>query len=297
MANTDIFNNYIGYHAPLGFNPNWNYGSPRKTAANYGTQRPRFGPWSTRAVSGAGYSFDLTFVDRPIQQVHYIRNFYEQFQSGFFTLIDYDNGAREHVGRFTTYSDDTQTANMKYTIKVAFEEIPNCPMRNYPGDWINSAHWINVLDDFGNQRVSTYTTGVAQWAILTPGPVSLGSPSQVARGQQMFLNVPKVGDFAQVEYIGWGFRMIFPQAANLGICSLFVDNIPLLTSLDLSSSAYVRNNNATVVPILEADNGSLLIQATNLPLGRHRVKLVAAATMGGESNSSGVIFPSIQVMH
>lgn len=120
MAAIDVFNPNTGWNRNLGFNPNWNYQSPVQKGNNVLTARPRFGPWSSRSVGDAGYAWQLTFVDWPIEQVNYIRRFYEEFQSGFFTLIDYDNSSREHVGRFTAPPQVTPAGHLRYGISVVF---------------------------------------------------------------------------------------------------------------------------------------------------------------------------------
>lgn len=283
----------------MGFNPNWNYQSPVTGGANYQTARPRFGPWSTRSTGDAGYSFNLTFTDRPIEQVNYIRSWYEKFQRGFFTMIDWDNKKREHVGRFTAPPKVTPTANLRYNIAVTFEEIPGCPMRNYPSNWQEWSHELQVADDWLNPTVNTSSTVAGAWALQqSPQAAQEGLSTSIPRGYELLNATPTNGDFAQMEYGGWGFRMTFHYATTLGGCEVYLDGLQI-AYIDLSGQGGTANGSGPIVPVINLESGQLVLTATNVPLGRHRVKVLALAQPGTYSanGATGVIFPAIEVMH
>jgi hypothetical protein len=288
LANTDIFNPTTGYDEALGFNTNWNYGSPRKTAANYSTTRPRYGKWATRSTGSAGYSFDLTFVDRPLAQVHYIRTFYEKFQTGFFTLIDHDNGDRNHVGRFTSYPQDVETANNKYTITVTFEDMPTAPMTSYPLNFGVESHDLYVVDDWLNPLVATSDMS---W-LVQPAPTLTGVPA----AYEAYRPVAVAGNFAQMEYIGWSFQQNVRLAANLGICDVYIDGQSALLGLDLSNGSFASVG-ATPYSVGTSVEVSAVVILALLPLGRHRVKFVATGTKNVASTDTGIIFAALQVIH
>jgi hypothetical protein len=296
LANTDIFNPVIRWSEALGFNPNWSYRSPRRTAANYAFSKAAFGRRQTRAIGNDGYSFDLTFVDRPIAQVLYIRRFYEQFQNGFFTLIDYDNDDRNHVGNFTAYQDDTETANNKYTIRVTFTEMPGALALTGPSDWANSSRYIHVVDDWMKWMVATQ--GAAWLLQQTPAAVAVGAPQSDPSTYEMFEAAPAAGDFAQVEYIGWGFSLPLRQAATLGIVNVFLDGKEIVAGLDLSTYAYtsVKTTPDNAVVNLLAGSGVTTIQTTGVSLGRHRLKIVATGTKNAAATAAGILFPVVQVI-
>ena len=92
MAETDILNPTRGYWDELGDNPNWNYGWVRKTSTNKQIAKPRLGRRYSREILNGGYSGNLLYVDRPYSTVLYLKKFFEQFQGGYFTLIDRDGG-------------------------------------------------------------------------------------------------------------------------------------------------------------------------------------------------------------
>lgn len=285
LANTDIFNPVTGFSEALGFNPNWNYGGPRKMGNVYQAARPQYGSWIERTVSDAGYSFDLVFVDRPIEQVRYIQQFYRQFKRGFFTLIDYDNESREHVGRFTAYQDDTHTANLKYTIRVTFEEIPGCPMRNYPADFGAWGCPMNVCDDWLRPNVST---SGAPWVMNNPTNPGADDPPQI----EMYAPGAANGNWAQIEYVGWGFTMSFRLSAALGIVNLLIDDNQVLNNLDLSNGTYALGGSG-LGSAITVTGTALTITQTQVQLGRHRLKVVATGTKNASATDTGAIFPQI----
>jgi hypothetical protein len=297
LASKDVFNPYIGYQQVLGFNPNWNYQSPVTGGANDQIARPRFGAWSSREVGDAGYAFDLTFVDRPIEQVNYIRNWYSQFKRGFFTIIDWDNKKREHVGRFTAPPKVTPTANLRYNVTVTFEEIPACPMRNYPANWEEWSHWLQVADDWLNPEVNFSSSVANAWALQqSPLAIAEGVPSSVPRGMELFNETPASDDFAQMEYAGWGFRMNFRLGTALGQCALYIDGVAILT-IDLYNGDGGLFSGAPLAPVWTFVNGSLVVMETSMPLGRHRVKVVALGTKNASSTGTSVLFPAMQVIY
>lgn len=300
MANTDIFNVNTGFDATLGFNSNWNYGSATSVGSNYQAQRPQYGSYIERAVSDAGYAFDMVFVDRPIEQVRYIERFFHQFKRGFFTVIDHDNAAREHVGRFTKFSAPRmQNANLKYTIRATFEEIPGCPMRNYPSDFSKWGHPLNVFDD---NLVATAALSDAIWvgrqtAVAQAAGVSVNDLSSY----ELYHQTAGAGVFAQTEWIGWGFSCALSLAANLGICQLYLDGSLFIDGLDLSTglfaNSYAPYGLQTNVSPAGTANPVLALNCPNLPLGRHRLKVLALGTKNASATDTGIVFPSLEVMH
>jgi hypothetical protein len=302
LANTDVLNPNTGWSDGLGFNPNWSYGSPSAPGNNYTTVKPRFGAWNTRTTGDAGYTYKLTFVG-PIELMRYLQTFYRQFSRGFFTLIDYDDDSREHVGRFTSYSDNTQNRNSVYTANVVFEDIPGCPMRNYPADFTKWGYPIYVVDDWINTLVGTQ--GAAWVAQQTPVAVTAAISTSDPSSYEMYDPGAVAGDFACIEYVGWGFSIPFRSGTNLGLCNLFVDGVEVATGIDLYAMA-VGSTFGTVTVSLPGTpitvgghtftHTSLILQIAQMSLGTHRVKIVATGTANAGSSSTGIIFPPIQVI-
>jgi hypothetical protein len=294
VAETDILNPVRGYWDELGDNPNWSYGWVRKTSTNKQIAKPRLGRRYSRELLNGGYSGNLLYIDRPYSTVLYLKRFFEQFQSGYFTLIDRDGGHRHHVGNFTTEPNAVQQANGKYTIQgLTFEEAPQARMLEYPNDFEKSSHWIFTLDDYLSPRVASQGTWVPQ---LTPAMA--GTTLNAPTSYELFNATPVAGDIAQVEYVGWGFQMTFRNDPSFGICSIYVDEHLFISNLNLSTGISVGGafadptNPFAVGGIYHAPPiAGGFVQCLPLPLDKHRVKVVAS---GGPQP---IIFPAIQVMH
>ncbi len=297
MAETDILNPVQGYWPVLGDNPNWSYGWTRRSSQNGVLARTRLGAWYSRETLNAGYVFDLNWINRPWATVMRLKQFQEAFQNGYFTLIDYDGGGRHHVGRFTSPANGVETANGKYTVQgLVFEEIPRCRMLQYPSDFVSSSHTIYAIDDFLFPRVATSGAG---W-LAAPVPLMAGAVTTPS-GFEWLDATPVAGDFAQVEYVGWGFQMKFRTSPLLGLCDVYVDGVLWLQALDLSSGTAAEINTSTngVTGAVFAPSpfAGGVVSKIDLPLDKHRVKVVARNLPGATSTANGVIFPAIQVMH
>ncbi len=107
------------------------------------------------------------------------------------------------------------------------------------------------------------------------------------------------GDFAQVQYVGWGFQVAFPLAANQGICNVELDGVAVLTSLDLSTGTCTPATNAGIRTALSIVRGVsyLTLTVPNVALDMHRVAVVATGTKNANATATTVIFPPVQVMH
>ena len=380
MAETDILNPVQGFSDELGFNPNWSYGSPRRTTSNTAATKARLGLPFSRDVMNQGYAFELYFIDNPWAAIQRIVWFYNTFKNGYFTIIDWDGGGRHHVGRFTSAPNAQETANGKYTIQgLLFEETPTARMLMYPWDWANWSHPIYAIDDYLNPRVAYVGPWVAQVSPLyLAAPIldtslSGGTILQVDfQGQQLFpvgsqvvlngltiatglngytgtvhsstpgqviigyLNGPAIpglnglhtdtgtiaqvglpaagpanyemidlnaaaGDMAQVQYVGWGFQIVFRLAANLGICNIELDGAVVVPGLDLSTG--LANIAAPPVPglLIQISTARGVSYATvsvpDVPLNIHRVAVVATGTKNANATATTIIFPPVQVMH
>jgi hypothetical protein len=290
VAESDILNPLKGWWDDLGDNPNWNYGWTRKSSANKQLARPRLGRRYSREVLNAGYTMSLNWVDRPWATVLRLKTFYEQFQGGYFTIIDRDGNHRHHVGNFTSEPNAVETANGKYTVQgLIFEEVPQARMLEYPNDFVSSSHWIYALDDYLCPTVASQGT----WnAALTP---AMAGTSKAAPSSFEWINpFPVAGDFAQIEYVGWGFQMTLRTDTLLGLCDIYVDDVLFQQSMDLSTGTapQVFVNGVMTPPVVGG-----FVQSLAMPLDKHRVKIVARAAKGALSTTMGVIFPAIQVMH
>ena len=111
--------------------------------------------------------------------------------------------------------------------------------------------------------------------------------------------------FAQIEYVGWGFRMNFRLSDDLGIIDIYLDGVKLIALLDLytgvaaSAGPAVLPGNPDVAFTLTGGGGggNVLITVQNVPLDAHRVKVVPTRTKNAFSAGYAAIYPPLQVMY
>ena len=301
MAETDIINPTTEFWRSLRDSPNPSYGFERRSANNSTLSRVRLGAPYSRETMNEGFSFVLTYLNRPWSTILRLKYFYEAFKSGYFTYIDYDGGGRHHVGRFITPIYEKEISNNSYSVQsVIFQERPTARMLVYPADFANWSRPVNVIDDDLNLAVATYSINAGAWALqLNP---ALAAPSATdPTAYELYNSAPTIGtilngwagDFAQIQYVGWGFRMPFRIAPNLGKISVLVDGA-VLCNIDCSTGAAVPllGQSAVVLPAgVTVANG--VLTSTNMPLDMHRIKVqfyLPSAT------GVGIIYPAIQVI-
>jgi hypothetical protein len=296
VAETDILNPTTGYWKQINDNPNPSYGYTRRSASNSALLRARMGAPYSRETMNQGFAFEFNYVDRPWSTILRLKHFYEAFKGGYFTYIDYDAGGRHHVGRFTSPVNGMETANGKYTVQgLIFEEIQQARMLQYPADFVNWSRTINVVDDFLNPAVATYSASSMTWTTqLNPTLVSpsITNPS----AYEVYASAPAVGDWAKIEYVGWGFQMQLRTGEGLGAVSLYIDEVFQQFLIDLSTGTRIADGSGYLPPLpagMTFANG--LLTVVNMPLDMHRVSLQYAQP-GASGAGTGVAFPAVTVI-
>jgi hypothetical protein len=248
MPETDILNPTAGWDPDLGDSMNPNFGFTRKRPSARSTKKAAGGVPYTRELQNSGHQFTFSWLGRTWACVQRLKRYYEQYEDGFFTIVDHDGGGRHYVGRFTTEVDPIETANGKWDVQnVTFEEIPRVPMVNYPNDWDHDAVTLYVKNDFTDQKLATEGT----WA-LTPRTIA-GKPRITAD------NAGTVGEWAQFEYRGYGFRLWMLKGTAYGSVDVYLDDV-FQAAADMHSGT--------------DDGPQIALAITNVPLDIHRVKIV-----------------------
>ena len=310
MAETDILNPLDWNQAPGAFNPNPSYGFSRKPANNRQLQRPRLGPINSRDVMNGGHIFSLSWVNTTLEIADRVTSFYHDFKDGYFTFIDIDGGYRHYVGRFTNEPNPQHTANGKYTIEgVVFEEIPTARMLQYPSDFDRYGHTLNVIDDYLKPRVALMQ---GAWVTQVSPLAGAGASSTAPSNFEAFNASAEVGDWAQTQYVGWGFRMSLRLAQYMGKVNIFLDGTQIVTSLDLSSGSATATSALAFLqvnlPVIPGLPSTVQLTATSVPLDIHRVKIYAAGVGSGvvEANSpdlklptggSSIVYPALEYIY
>ena len=252
MPETDILNPTAGWDHDLGDSMNPNFGFTRKRPTARSTKKAAGGVPYTREMQNSGHQFQFSWLARTWGCVQRLKRYYEQYEDGFFTIVDHDGGGRHYVGRFTTEVSPIETANGKWDVQnVTFEEIPRSPMVEYPDDWANDAVIKYVENDFGDQKLATSGT----WA-LTPRVID--TVNRITADNDG--STP--GDWAQYEYRGYGFRLWLMKGTAYGAVDVYVDDV-LQASPDMHSAT--------------DDGPQIALALTDVPLDIHRVKIVITA--------------------
>jgi hypothetical protein len=281
MPETDIFNPTAGWDPALGDSMNPSYGFTRKRGGTQLKKKAVGGvPW-TRETQNTGHSFPMGWMGRTLACVERIKWYYEQYEDGFFTLIDWDAGGRHYVGRFTTEPNIVETANNKYSIEnLLFEEIPRVPMVQYPADWDNDAVLFNVGNDFGDQKVAS-SGSWTQSTLGTAPVIKLGGFNRTYLSKTLMTNAgATAGDWAAYTYRGYGCKLWMQSGPAQGKADVYVDGV-LNTTIDCYAAA------ASI---------AVALTLTNLSLDIHDIKVIVDAAQNALSTGAAIGWYGLQVM-
>ena len=271
MAETAILNASVQWDPALQDSIGPEYGWERLRGSQLATVKPAFGQPFTRTVGNGGHSTRFSWLNRSRLCVERLKQWAEQYERGFFTVVDQDGGGRHYVGNFVGDMPYSQAGNDRYNIQGwQFDEIPGCPMVQYPGDWARWSVALYPVDDYG--RMDAATNSSARW---------LQAVAIAGHAPQLLNAAPVAGDWLTQEYRGYGFQLWCDRGPALGIVQLLVDGVQVAT-IDLYAA--------------QAVGAQKVYEAVKMPLDVHRVKLVATATKNGAATASGVIFDRLQVM-
>src|SRR6266702_1271544 len=258
MPETDILNPKPEWEADIDDSMCPDYGFTRKRASTLLKKKAAGGlPW-TRETQNLGHQFTLSWVSRSFACVQRLKWYQENYEDGYFTIIDHDGGGRHYVGRFTSEVNAVQTGNRKWDVQnLVFEELPRVPMIEYPDDWFHDAIRLYVQNDFGDQKLAT--SGV--WATNTR---TINSQDELTMD-----NAGTAGDWAQYEYRGYGFQLYMLQGPSYGQVDVYLDGTKLQT-VDLYSAQ-------------EMEPKAVLVQES-VSLDFHRVKAVVTGAKNASSS-------------
>lgn len=279
MPQTDILNPSPGWDENLGDSMNPSYGFTRKRASTQLRKKAVGGtPW-TRETQNTGHSFSLSWLGRTLGCVMKLKWYYEQYEDGFFTYIDWDGtvgqAGRHYVGRFTSEVSPTETANNRWDVQaVTFEEIPQQPMITYPNDWKNEAIYLWPFNDFGDQKTATQGTWTAGYPMGAPHAGTVQSQSLTSAGTN-------AGDWAQQEYRGYGFQLQMLKGPAQGIVQVYLDGA-LIGTVDLYQAT--------------AQSPRVVVTHTAVALDIHRVQVVVTNTKNSASSAPAATWWALRVM-
>jgi hypothetical protein len=260
---------------------NPSYGFTRKRASTQLHKKAVGGtPW-TRETQNTGHTFTFSWLGRTWACVQRLKWYYEQYEDGYFTIKNWDAGGREYVGRFTSEPQEVETANNKWDVQgVTFEEMPQAPMMNYPSDWDHESILFNVANNRGDMKLATN----GAWTQVTLGAapeITLGGILRTALSNIAMSDPGTLGDWAQYEYRGYGFKLWMVQGAAYGKAHVYLDGV-LLTTID----CYAATELGAVMVLAQPD----------VSLDFHRVKVICDATKNVSATGTNISWYGLQVM-
>jgi hypothetical protein len=283
MPASDVLNPTTTWQSDIEDSMTPNYGFTRKRANTKLLKKAVGGtPW-TRETQNTGHVFNLSWIARSWACVQRLKWYYEQYEDGFFTIVDWDGGGRQYVGRFTTEVVPVETGNGMWDVQnVTFEEIPQQAMLEYPSDWTHDAIAFYPTNDFGDQKLAvngawsqTARTAVAGSQGTARNPLTTGE------AYTTYDDAGTSGDWATYEYRGYGFRLYMLQGPEFGQCQVLVDGVAVAT-LDLYA---------------EVERGpQIVLTQQSMALDIHRVQVLALGTENGSSSGTGLSWYALEVM-
>lgn len=270
MPSSDILNPTAIWEEDIQDSMCPNYGFPRKRTGTQLRKKAVGGtPWA-RETANTGHTFTFSWIGRSYACVQQLKWYYEQYEDGFFTVVDHDGGGRQYVGHFTSEVIPTETGNGTWDVQsVTFEEVPIVPMVKYPKDWDNDAITFYVSNDYGDQKVATSGT----WA----------KTARNFQGLDMTTldNAGNAGEWAQFEYRGYGAQLYLLQGPEYGNVQILLDG-SVVATVDCYSAA-------------EA-GPQVVWMRENISLDFHRVKAIALGTKNAAASAANVSWHSLEVM-
>jgi hypothetical protein len=283
MPASDILNPTTTWQSDIQDSMTPNYGFTRKRTATRLTKKAVGGtPW-TRETQNTGHVFSLTWTTRTWACVQRLKRYFEQYEDGFFTIVDWDGGGRQYVGRFTSEIIPVETGNGMWTVQGAtFEEIPQQAMLEYPSDWADDAIAFFLANDFGDQKLATSGTWTETARTAVAGSVGTEHvPLPTTTAYTTMDDAGTLGDWAQYEYRGYGFRLYMLKGPAMGQADVYVDGVFLVT-LDLYAA--------------EAMGPQIVLTNQSMPLDIHRVQVVCDGTKNEASSGTNVSWYALEVM-
>jgi hypothetical protein len=308
MPATDILNAQLGWDQNLGDSMNPSYGFTRKRPTNLLKKKPAGStPWS-RETENTGHVFELSWIGRTLACAQKLKWYYEQYEDGFFTYIDWDGTfgekGRHYVGNFVTEPNLVLTANNLWDVQnVLFEEVPTVGMVQYPWDWDREAIYRYAFNDFGDQKLATFSNASPGWAPNVRAMRGAGNAVTVTTmdnpGAAATAGPPaspgNAGDWACYEYRGYGFKLYLMAGPEFGQCGISVDGVPVSVA-DWVHRSWMYAT-ATFDCYAAADEGPQLIySAPNMPLDFHRVQVSVLATKNASATAAAISWHSLVVM-
>ncbi len=281
MAETNILNPTVTWRRDIDDALGPDFGFEQLRRSQLAMDKAAFGQPFALTVGNGGHTTQFSWLNRSRRCAEYLKRWAEQYEDGFFTIIDHDWRGRHYVGRFTGDMPIVAAGNDRYNLQGwTFEEIPGVPMLRYPGEWEHWAIKLPPVNDFGELAAATFSAAPGAWQ----RPPAVADSNGVLRVPRQVKNLtPTNGDWAAHQYRGYGFRLWLRVGPGSGVVQIYVDGV-------LAQDNVVLTSGVDLGPVM-------VYKKTDLPLGVHVVKVVIVpATPPREAGLQGFLWDKIEVM-
>lgn len=282
MPASDILNPRRGWDQDLGDSMNPSFGFTRKRPSTLLKKKPSGGTEWSRETQNTGHVLVLSWLGRTQAVALKLKWYAEQYEDGLFTFIDWDGAVgpqgRQYVGNFTSEVNPVETENNRWDIQnVTFEEKSSVPMISYPSDWVNEAVRRYAFNDYGDQKLATFTSQELGWSpnnrtIQGVKVTTMDNPGAPGNA----------GDWACYEYRGYGFKLYLMGGPEFGQCTVNLDGVAVGGTIDCYAAADI--------------GPKMVLCQQNVPLDFHRVQVNVAAAKNEAATAPTISWHSLEVM-
>ena len=221
--------------------------------------------------------FQLHFRRRSTDEVEQIRDWHARFQHDYFRFNHktYSNNAGAYLARHfpVIFVEEPQyelALNEAWNIEVSLLEAVGreLPTANYPDPAAGHPSFFLEEDH-------------ATLAKALSGSWTIAAQANAHAAQERTNSNLNTTDAFQFLYAGYGFRLWARKDTNLGILKVLLDEADL-GNLDLYAAAPAAS--------------AALLTKTDVPLGIHRVKLLATNTKHASSSANTIVADAIEAI-
>jgi|GEM_PF-3760450 hypothetical protein len=128
------------------------YSIPHKDPQIMSSWQPRSGKPFSRYMMARGKEFDLHWDNVPESTYLSLRQWFRQYERGFFTFFYLSDG-RYYSGQFLQQPQYEEIGNNNFNISATFIELPGVPSFIYPSNWGVDSVFLDERDDFNQDLV------------------------------------------------------------------------------------------------------------------------------------------------
>ena len=155
MAERNVLNPVVTWRKDLDDSIGPDYGWERLRSSQLATAKAAGGAPFYRTVGNGGHTTTFSWLRRSQKTSDYLKQWAEQFEDDYFTIVDHDGGGRHYVGTFVGEMPCVEAGNDSYNMQGwKFVETPGAPMLQYPNLWEKWSVWERPWRSNGTLRTA-----------------------------------------------------------------------------------------------------------------------------------------------